>query len=96
MTLPLVKLPAFRLPENLRQRLRQNLQLTPAIATALAFGAAAFVALLFAWASVLLIERLSERAVRSKLLTEGITFVTVDADGLRLLLSGTAPNEAAR
>ncbi|TXH93634.1 MAG: hypothetical protein E6Q73_16930 [Pseudorhodobacter sp.] len=72
------------------------MQLTPAIATALAFGAAAFVALLLAWASVLLIERLSERAVRSKLLTEGITFVTVDADGLRLLLSGTAPNEAAR
>lgn len=88
VTFPLVNLPAFRLPENLR--------LTPAIATALAFGVAAFIALLFAWASVLLMERISERAVRSKLLTDGITFVTVDADGLRLLLVGTAPSEAAR
>lgn len=84
----LVKLPAFRLPKALR--------LTPALATAAAFAAAAFVALLFAWASVLLMERISERAVRSRLLTEGITFVTVEADGLRLILTGTAPNEAGR
>lgn len=73
-----------------------SLRLTPGLATALAFAVAAFVALLFSWAAVLLMERLSERAVRSKLLTEGITFVTVDTDGLRLNLLGTAPNEAAR
>lgn len=73
-----------------------SLRLTPRLATAAAFLAAAFLSVLIAWASVLLIERLSQRAVRSQLLTEGITFVTVDADGLRLLLMGTAPNEAAR
>ena len=88
VTFALVNLPAFRLPQDLR--------LTPAVATALAFAMAGFVALLLAWASVLLIERISERAVRSKLLTEGITFASAEADGLRLLLVGTAPNEAAR
>lgn len=88
VTFALVKLPTFRLPETLR--------LTPALATAAAFAAAVFVALLFAWASVLLMERISERAVRSRLLTDGITFATVEADGLRLILTGTAPNEAGR
>ena len=83
----MVRLPALRLPA---------VRLTPALATALAYLVAGFVALLFAWASVLLMERITERAVRSKLLTEGVTFVTVNADGLRLELSGTAPNEAAR
>lgn len=72
------------------------MRLTPGLATAAAFLAAALVAVLFSWAAVLLMERLSERAVRSRLLTEGITFATVDADGLRLMLIGTAPNEAAR
>lgn len=72
------------------------LRLTPNLAAAAAFTAAAFLSVLIAWASVLLIERVSQRAVRSQLLTEGITFVTVDADGLRVQLMGTAPNEAAR
>lgn len=72
------------------------LRLTPNLAAAAAFAAAAFLSVLIAWASVLLIERVSQRAVRSQLLTEGITFVTVDADGLRVQLMGTAPNEAAR
>ncbi|WP_227751673.1 OmpA family protein [Tabrizicola oligotrophica] len=88
VTFPLVKLPALRLPFTPR--------LTPGLATAVAFAVAAFVALLFSWASVLLIERLSERAIRSKLLTEGITFAVVNGDGLRVQLLGTAPNEAAR
>lgn len=73
-----------------------SLRLTPQLATAAAFVAAALLAVLFAWASVLLIERISKRIVRSQLLTEGITYVTVDADGLQLQLMGTAPNEAAR
>ena len=82
-----MNLPAFRL---------SAIRLTPALAAALAYFAATFIALLFSWASVLLIERITERAVQSKLLTEGITFVSVNADGLRLMLIGTAPNEAAR
>ncbi|WP_430463199.1 OmpA family protein [Tabrizicola sp.] len=73
-----------------------TLHLTPKLATALAFFVAGFLALLISWASVLLVERLSERAVRSALLTQGVTFATVNADGLRLQLSGTAENEAAR
>ena len=54
-------MPDFRMP-NLR-----GLRLTPGVATAAAFGVAAFVALLFAWASVLLIERITVRAVNSRL-----------------------------
>lgn len=73
-----------------------SLRLTPALATVIAFAAAAFVSVLIAWAAVLLMERLSERAVRSALLTQGVTYATVNADGLRMELSGTADTEAQR
>ena len=73
-----------------------SLRLTPALATVIAFAAAAFVSVLIAWAVVLLMERLSERAVRSALLTQGVTYATVNADGLRMELSGTADTEAQR
>lgn len=79
---PVIKLPPFRL--------------TPNLAAVLAFVVAGFLSLLIAWAAVLLVERLSERAVRSALLTQGVTFVTVNADGLRMQLTGTADNEAQR
>jgi len=79
---PVIKLPPFRL--------------TPNLAAALAFVVAGILSLLIAWAAVLLVERLSERAVRSALLTQGVTFVTVNADGLRMQLTGTADNEAQR
>jgi OmpA-OmpF porin, OOP family len=74
----------------------RNIRLTRELANVLAFLAAGVIALLFSWAAVLLVERLSLRAVKSHLLTEGIDFVSVDADGLRVQLIGTAPNEAAR
>ena len=73
-----------------------NLRLTPNLAAAMAFLAAALMSVLFAWAAVLLVERLSERAVKTHLLTMGVDFATVQGDGLRVLLRGTAPNEAAR
>jgi OOP family OmpA-OmpF porin len=73
-----------------------SLRLTPALATVIAFAAAAFVSVLIAWAVVLLMERLSERAVRSALLTQGVTYATANADGLRMELSGTADTEAQR
>ena len=73
-----------------------SLRLTPALATVIAFVAAAFVSVLIAWAAVLLMERLAERAVRSALLTQGVTYATVNADGLRMELSGTADTEAQR
>lgn len=73
-----------------------SLRLTPQLATAAAFLAAVCVMLLFAWAAVLLVEKLSQRAVKSHLLMEGITFVSVETNGLQVRLVGTAPNEAAR
>jgi OOP family OmpA-OmpF porin len=79
---PLIKLPSPRL--------------TPTLAAAIAFAAATFLSVLIAWAAVLLMERLSERAVRSALLTQGVTFATVNADGLQMELIGTADTEAQR
>ena len=73
-----------------------KLRLTPELVSVLAFVAAGFVSLLLAWAAVLLVERVSERAVKTHLLTEGVSFASVNGDGLRVQLSGTAPNEAAR
>ncbi|NEX47436.1 OmpA family protein [Pseudotabrizicola algicola] len=53
-------------------------------------------AALAAWASAIVIEQRSEQAVTSRLLDAGITWATVEANGLQLHLTGTAPNEAAR
>lgn len=61
-----------------------------------AFSGAAVLAGLAAWASSLAIESRTSEAVRSKMIDANISWVTVSADGLQLLLSGTAPNEAAR
>jgi OOP family OmpA-OmpF porin len=47
------------------------------------------------WAAGL-VERRSERVVTSALLSAGLTWPEVRADGLNLFLSGTAPDEAAR
>lgn len=60
------------------------------------FALAGLSAGLAAWASALAIESRSVQAVRSALLDVGITFASVEANGLQLHLSGTAPNEAAR
>ena len=57
---------------------------------------AGVVAALAAWASAVVIESRTAQAVRSELLDAGITWATVEADGLQLHLLGTAPNEAAR
>lgn len=62
----------------------------------LAFIAAGLIAVLIAWGASILVEKLSVRAVRSLLATEGVTFAQVEADGLQIHLTGTAPNEAAR
>lgn len=69
----------------------------PKQATAIAaFGAATLVALLAAWISVLVIEARTAQAVTSRLLDQGLTWATVQADGLQIHIIGTAPNEAAR
>ncbi len=60
------------------------------------FAGAGLAAGIAAWASALAIESRSAQAVRSGLMGVGITWATVEANGLQLHLSGTAPNEAAR
>jgi OOP family OmpA-OmpF porin len=60
------------------------------------FVGAGLAAGIAAWASALAIESRSAQAVRSGLMGVGITWATVEANGLQLHLSGTAPNEAAR
>lgn len=71
-------------------QLRKNAM--PLLAVVLAALLAALTAL---WA-VLAIESRSETAVRSRLLTEGISWARVSTNGLQVILTGTAPNEAAR
>ncbi|WP_235815549.1 OmpA family protein [Cypionkella psychrotolerans] len=61
-----------------------------------AFIAAGMVSVLVAWGAAVLVENISARAVKSMLLTEGITFASVTPDGLQIHLNGTAPNEAMR
>ena len=61
-----------------------------------AFVGAGLVSVLIAWGGAVVIEGLSVSAVKSRLLTEGTTYVEVQADGLQVHLLGTAPNEAAR
>lgn len=61
-----------------------------------AFAAAGVVSVLVAWGAAVLVENISARAVKSMLLTEGITFASVTPDGLQIHLNGTAPNEAMR
>lgn len=73
-----------------------NLRLTPNVAAAAAFAAAALVSGLIAWGAALIVERVSVSAVTSQILTDGITWAKVEADGLQVHLVGTAPNEAAR
>jgi OOP family OmpA-OmpF porin len=62
----------------------------------LAFVAAGLISVLIAWGAAVLVEKLSVRAVRSLLATDGVTYAQVEADGLQIHLIGTAPNEAAR
>lgn len=63
------------------------------VATFLAAAVASFVAAQF---SVSLIEDNSEISVRSALDTGGMPWAEVEADGLQVTLSGTAPTEAIR
>ncbi|WP_299563440.1 OmpA family protein [uncultured Sulfitobacter sp.] len=62
----------------------------------LAFAAAAVVSLVAANFSVRLIEETSEIGVRDALDDKGMTWAEVEADGLKVSLSGTAPTEAVR
>ncbi len=64
--------------------------------TVAAFVAAAAAALFAANASVQMVEDTSEIGVRDALDTNELPWAEVEANGLRVLLTGTAPNEALR
>jgi OOP family OmpA-OmpF porin len=72
------------------------MQLRKTVLTASAILVAGALASMGAWWSALAIEKRSAAAVTSQLLSSGITWATVEANGLQLRLNGTAPNEAAR
>ena len=61
-----------------------------------AFAGALLLSLLVAFLAARVIESRSAAAVNSALMGEGVTWATVETDGLRVLIRGTAPNEAAR
>lgn len=65
----------------------------------MALISAAFIvglAFVSAWGIALLIETSSVRAIQERLLEAGVSWVKVEANGLDLRLSGTAPDEAER
>ena len=61
-----------------------------------AFVGALLVSLLVSYLAARGIESRSAAAVTSAFMGEGVTWATVQTDGLRVLITGTAPNEAAR
>ncbi|RLL64701.1 OmpA family protein [Paenirhodobacter hankyongi] len=71
-------------------RLRTTLLTTAAVASALVLSA--FVA----GGSATIIEKRSRMAVRVALESAGVNWVRAEADGLQVILLGTAPSEAAR
>ncbi len=61
-----------------------------------AFVIAAGLSALIALGASIAIERRTDAAITSILMTEGYTWAEVSTDGLSVTLNGTAPNEAAR
>lgn len=72
------------------------MRLSALLIIALTFTAAAILSLVAASFSVSRIEDNSEIGVRDALDSKGMTWAEVQADGLQVTLSGTAPNEVIR
>jgi len=72
------------------------MRLSALLIISLTFTAAAVVSLVAANFSVKLIEESSEIGVRDALDANSMTWAEVQADGLRVVLTGTAPDEATR
>ncbi|MBY6154917.1 OmpA family protein [Vannielia litorea] len=72
------------------------MRLSPKAVTFAALVIAAVLCYVSATAAAGLIERGSHSAVRTALIEGGHDWATVETDGLQVLLSGTAPSEAAR
>jgi len=71
-------------------------RLRPAIVAGTAATCAALVMVLAATWAASAIESRTARAITSRLMADGITWASVTTDGLRVHMSGLAPNEAAR
>jgi OOP family OmpA-OmpF porin len=74
----------------------KNFRMSKGVFAVLAFVVALCIFVLVAWLSAVSIESRSAAAVNSRLLSEGYTWASVEANGLQVVLTGTAPNEAAR
>ena len=72
------------------------MRLSSLVISAAAFIAAAAFCLITAGFAVRVIEDSSKRGVREELAAAGMTWSTVDANGLQVFLAGTAPTEAER
>ncbi|PTE17828.1 OmpA family protein [Phaeovulum veldkampii] len=72
------------------------MQLGPKIVTGTAFALALVLSAVIAGGAATLIEQASRKAVRIGLEAAGQSWVTVDADGVQVILSGEAPTEARR
>lgn len=70
--------------------------LSPTVLALLAFVLAAVVMVGVAAAAALVIERRSDNVISMRLAEEHLDWINVDTDGLQVILTGTAPNEAAR
>lgn len=75
---------------------KRLLRLPKHMLAALSFALAAVVMLGIAFLAALIIESRTVTAVTARLDETGANWVTVEADGLQVLLSGTAPTEADR
>jgi len=70
--------------------------LSPNLLALLAFVLAAVVMVGVAAAAALVIERRSDNVISARLAEDRIDWIDVETDGLQVILTGTAPNEAAR
>ncbi|WP_228156745.1 OmpA family protein [Fuscovulum blasticum] len=75
---------------------KRLLRLSPTVLAALTFAAAGVLMLCVAFGAALVIERRSETVISERLAAAGMGWASVETNGLQVLLSGTAPNEAAR
>lgn len=91
-----MRLPKLRLPTSLRPADLRRLRLPQGALVTAAFAVAALIAVGIAYAASTVIERRSVKAVNYALANEGITWVKPTSDGMLVILTGTAPNEAAR
>ncbi|MGL4321539.1 MAG: OmpA family protein [Paracoccaceae bacterium] len=73
-----------------------NLRRSQSFIAGVAFSAAALLAVLVAFLMTLVVESRSASVVTRELAAARIDWATVEPDGLQIVLTGTAPNEAAR